>query len=102
MLNLNKEFLNVGKMPIGKTQNIEIKIGRKLYYVDVDKNRDSACIDFYKKIGTDRTRQSKYNIDGILGVFVKPDALLNRTFFEQIEEIEKAQMIYSKWSNVIK
>lgn len=49
MLNLNKEFLNIGKLPNGKTQNIEVKIGRKSYYVDVDKNYKNACVDFYKK-----------------------------------------------------
>lgn len=102
MINLNKEFLNIGKLPNGKTQNIEIKIGRKLYYVDVDKNCESACIDFYKKIGTDRKNQSKYGVDGVLGVFVKIDALLGRDFFEEIEDIDKAQKIYRKWGNVIK
>lgn len=102
MLNLNKEFLNIGKLPNGKTQNIEVKIGRKLYYIDVDKNCDSACVDFYKKIEADRTKQSKYSVDGVLGVFVKVDAFLGRDFFEQILEIKKAQEIFSKWGNVIK
>ncbi len=102
MLNLNKGFLNIGEFPNGKTHNIEIKIGRKLYYVDVDKNCDSACIDFYKKIGTERKKQSKYSVDGVLGVFVKIDALLGRAFFEEIKDIEKAQKIYRKWGNVIK
>lgn len=102
MLNLNKEFLNIGKLPNGKTQNIEVKIGKKLYYVDVDKNCEVSCVDFYKKIGADRTKQSKYGVDGVLGVFVKVDALLGRDFFEQIEEIKKAQEIYGKWGNTIK
>lgn len=102
MLNLNKEFLNIGKLPNGKTQNIEVKIGRKLYYIDVDKNCDSACVDFYKKIGAERTKQSKYGVDGVLGVFVKVDAFLDREFFNQISEIKKAQEIFNKWGNVIK
>lgn len=102
MINLNKELLDIDKLQNGKTQNIEVKVGKKLYYVDVDKNCDSACVDFYQKVGTNRKNQSKYSVDSVLAVFVKTDALLDRAFFEEIEEIKKAQEIYRKWGDQLK
>lgn len=101
-LNLNHECFKIGDLPNGKTQNIELKIGQKLYYVDIDKNHNSASLDFYKKNKTDRIKQSKYSSNGVLTVFIKTDAILNRKFFEEINNIKKAQEIYDKWGDKIK
>lgn len=101
MLNLNERYLDVKRLDFGKTQNIEVKIGRNLYYVDVNKNQDRAVIDFYPKTTKNRNGQSKYS-GGVLGVAVKPEAALGREFFEDIEQIKAAQEVMFKWRGAIK
>lgn len=103
MINLNKkEMLFVGRFEFGRTQNIEVKLGRKLYLVDIDKSSHNTSIDFYKKQGPDRGTYSKYGVeDSVLGVEVKNDAMLDRSFFEHIKEIYDAQRIYSKFSSIL-
>lgn len=92
ILNLNKgETLKIEELRNGKTQSIEVRLGRKLYYIDVDKHMTCASIDFYKKVCKDRTKQSKYDDNMIASaVFVKNSAVLGKTFFEHISEFEKA------------
>ena len=97
-INLNHELLFVGDFPYGKTQNIEVKLGRKNYMVDIDRNSNSAMIDFYHKKGEDRNSYSKYGTDSTLAIKVDSKALLDRDFFEHIEEIGAAQRIYDRFS----
>lgn len=102
MINLNKESIYISDYESGRTQNIEVRLGRKLYLVDIDKSSNSTFIDFYKKEGTDRGAYSKYGVDdSVLGVQVKNDAMLDRSFFEHIKEIYDAQRIYSKFSSIL-
>lgn len=103
MVNLNRnEYLNVKALDYGKTQNIIVKLGRCLYYVDVNKNNDSANVDFYKKTSPERNKQSKYSTDGTLGVTVKNDSFLNREFFDNISKIKDAQNVYRRFGNILK
>lgn len=93
MVNLNKEGLYMSLFPYGKTQNVEVRIGRKLYMVDVDRNAHSAYVELYKRVAADRETYSKYSFDAdMVGITVKPDAVLTREFFEEIKEISKAQI----------
>lgn len=101
MLNLNERYLDVKRLGFGKTQNIEVKLGRRFYYVDVNKNQDSAVIDFYPKTTKSRNDQSKYS-GGVLGVSVKPEAALGREFFEDIKQIKAAQEVMFKWRQTVK
>ena len=103
IFDLNHERLFIGSLPCGKTQNIVARLGRQLYYIDVDKNGASALVELYKKIGTDRTKQSKYEPrSNIHRVFVKPDVMLDREFFENIAKIQEAQRICSEYGRVLR
>ena len=103
MYNLNHDLIFIEKFPFGKTQNIEIKMGRSLYLMDVSKSSDSAIVEFYKKLSKDRQSYSKHDKKAERhSVVVKNDAVLDREFFEHISEIEKAQEVYQKYSRKIK
>lgn len=97
MINLNHEFIRVSTFDCGKTQNVECKLGRKTFLLDV--NKDSACtrLDFYKMVGADRKSFSKYSAEAEnVSVIVKNDAVLDRSFFENIKKIAEAQMIVTR------
>ena len=68
IINLNDILgrVDIDKLPYGKNQNIEVRLGRKLYMVDVDKNAQAAHIDFYKKVKSDREKYSKI----VSGIFL--------------------------------
>lgn len=84
----------------GSTQNIEIKIGRKTYLCDVNKNRCNAFIQVFDKLSNNRKSFSKYGTN-LHCVSVKPDAHLKKDFFENIEILEKAQSLYDTYSQVL-
>ena len=89
-INLNHgESLFLHELPFGSTQSIEIKLGRKLFMADVDKNQLSASIDFYQKLNSDRKKYSKY------------EAMLDRHFFEDIKAISEAQRIQRKYNMIL-
>lgn len=91
MINLNNEYIYLWQYTNGRHQNIEVRLGRKLYLVDIYKNSSTTRIDFYKKQGTNRGKYSKYDEGSVLSVYVKPDVMLGRNFFENIREIKEAQ-----------
>ncbi len=101
--NLNHEFgISLKEFKYGNTQNVEVKIGRKTFLVDINKNCSVGCIDVYRKLSKDRSNFSKYDPEANLhSAFVKNDAYLCRNFFEDIENIEKAQYIFRKYGNII-
>lgn len=102
MLNLNKELVFLSKFENGKTQNIECRLGRCLYFIDIEKNAANAHIHFYKKIKKNRNDFSKYDANSKLySIRIKNDALLDREFFENIAEIAKAQHIADKYSQIL-
>ena len=101
-INLNHyPFLSIKELPCGFTQNIEIKIGRKTYMVDVNKNNSSALVEFYEKLNSNRQRYSKYEAN-LQTVFVKTDSNLNKNFFENFSEIAKSQKIIENWSREVR
>lgn len=94
MLNLNKESIYIGNFKNGKTQNIECRLGRRLYYIDIDKDCFSTYIELYKKVKKNRHDFSKYDPEAEKhDVCVKNNAVLSRDFFENMAEIERAQFI---------
>ena len=101
-INLNHDSFNIGELDYGSTQNIEIKIGRKIYLCDVNKNRNYAFIQVYNKPSNDRKSFSKYSDGANLHcVSVKPDAHLKKDFFENIAMLEKAQSLYDTYGQVL-
>ena len=101
MINLNHgELLVVERFSFGKTQNIEVKLGRKIYLVDIDRNVASAFISFYPKQSNERTAYSKYSGE-IESVFVNNTACLDREFFENIKVIEKAQKTITRFQRYL-
>ena len=104
IINLNDILgrVDVSALPYGKNQNIEVRIGRKLYMVDVDKDALLAHLDFYKKVKSDRTKYSKYDPEAeMVSVTVRNDVRLDKNFFENIEEISKAQTVYVRFGNFL-
>ncbi len=101
-INLNHgEALFLHELPFGSTQSIEIKLGRKSFMADVDKNQSSASIDFYRKLNSDRKKYSKYEAMVAGAVFVRNDAMLDRHFFEDIKAISEAQRIQRKYNMIL-
>lgn len=101
IVNLNNTDIYLCCFPCGKTQNIKIKIGRKLYYLDIDKNGGSAFIDFYNYCKSDRKAFSKYDKEANrCGMWVGNDARLTKDFFENIYEIKKAAQLMEKYTQV--
>lgn len=90
--NMNHESLFLNEIPFGKNYKISLKIGRRNYFLDVNKSSESASIDLYPANAI-----SKYACNSILCVKVKNDAMLTRDFFEEIEAIKKAQEIQQKY-----
>lgn len=102
VINFNEiaTFINLEKLPSGKNQNIEIKIGRTFYMLDVDKDYYSCFVEMYKKADKDRNKYSKYaNMIG--SIRVKSDALLSRKVFENIKTIQLAQSTISEYSSIL-
>ena len=91
MINLNKDDIYLWKYGHGDTQNIEVRLGHKLYMIDIYKDCSITRIDFYKKQSANRCNYSKYGNGSVLSVRVKPDVILDRKFFENIREIKEAQ-----------
>ncbi len=101
-INLNHgEALFLHALPFGSTQSIEIKLGRKSFMADVDKNQSSASIDFYQKLNSDRKKYSKYEAMVADTVFARNDAMLDRHFFEDIKAISEAQRIQRKYNMIL-
>ena len=93
--NLNNTFIFLGQLPSGKHQGIEIKVGRKNYLLDIEKDCASACIDLYRK-------NSKYaDPDSVLAVFFEPNAIISKDIILNLKEMEKAQSIYRKYNENI-
>lgn len=101
IVNLNKTDIYLNGFQCGKTQNVKIKIGRKLFLLDIDKNSNSSCIDFYNYCKSDRKAFSKYDKEANnCRVFVENNAILTKEFFENIYEIEKAARLMEKYTQV--
>lgn len=101
MLNLNNSMLSLRDLPFGKTQNLELKIGRKTYLCDIEKDSSSAFVELFDKLPGKRENFSKYDAN-LHSAHVKPDAVLDRDFFEHIAEIEAAQRVISRYRYELK
>lgn len=92
VVNMNHGLLMVSDYPNGHTHRIPVRIGRKLFYMDISKNAISANIELYTY-----SPWSKYGAPFHHSITVKPAAILDRKALEKVAEIEAAQQIYRQF-----
>lgn len=103
MINLNKESVFIAEMPFGKTQNIECRLGRNLYMIDVDKNACTVHVSFYRRLNRDREKYSKYDPAAqCCMVTVAQKAILDRKFFKNIYTISTAQCVCNRYAEYLR
>ena len=102
MINLNKQSVFIAEMPFGKTQNIECRLGRSLYMLDVDKNACTVHVSFYRRLNSEREKYSKYDPAAqCCMVSVAQKAILDRRFFENIHKISDAQSVCNIYADYL-
>lgn len=101
VININHNTIFLSNYKPGKHQNIIIRIGRKLYYMDIEKNATNAHIDLYN-YKKNRGKMSKYDAAAELHtITVKSNTYIDRDLLQHIEGIEKAQQVYYKYKNIV-
>jgi hypothetical protein len=98
IINLNHRDFNLSTLPYGKTQNIRVKVGRRIYLMDADKSALSITIDIYNELSKVRNAFSKYSEEADLKslTFVK-NCLLSRDLVENFAELQKAVSMVEKY-----
>lgn len=98
--NLNKQSLYLNDLPNGKNQNLILKVGKKYYYCDINKNALDSFVEIYdyKK---DRKNFSKYNANRKSFFTKSNNFLLSKNIVENINEIIKAINILSKFDGIL-
>lgn len=99
IINLNHRAFDLSALPMGKTQNIRVKVGRKIYLMDADKTALSITADIYNKISKDRNTFSKYSEKANLKrLALVTDCYLTRDLVENFAELEKAVALVKKYA----
>ena len=97
IINLNHTIIRLEDFPYGKTQDLIVKVGRKLYYMDINKDKLFATVDIYNYCG-ERSSFSKYGSKADMHfIYLEPVGLIDRDLFEHAAEIEKAQTLLTKY-----
>lgn len=98
IINLNHRDFHLRTLPMGKTQNIHLKVGRKLYLMDADKNALSITVHIYNELSKKRNTFSKYDEKANLKslTFVN-DCILSRDLVDNFTELEKAVSLVKKY-----
>ena len=98
IINLNHQDFNLSTLPYGKTQNIQLKVGRKIYLMDTDKSALSITVDIYNEISKNRNTFSKYSDKANLkSLRLANDCFLSRDLVEDFDELEKAVSLVDKY-----
>ena len=100
IINLNHRDFNLSTLPTGKTQNIRVKVGRKIYLMDADKSALSITVDIYNELNKVRNTFSKYDEKANLKslTFVN-DCILTRDLVENFAELENALALVKKYKS---
>lgn len=108
MLNLNHYALDLGSLPNCRV-SMEIKIKHRYYNLDINKNKSYASIGFSKRplMNGKNSRNIAAEVeagsnDTPITVIVNRSAELDVDFFEHIEEIKQAQLVYQKYEHILK
>lgn len=98
IINLNYKNFHLKTLPMGKTQNIRLKVGRKFYLMDADKNALSITVHIYNELNKKRNTFSKYDEQANLKslTFVN-NCILTRDLVENFAELEKAVSLVKKY-----
>ena len=93
------KMIRINKLDYGKSI-FKIKVGRKKYFLQLDKNIDGCSIDYWKyHKDYDKTKYGLGNVEDYhFGVNVKNNFVINREFFNEYEEINKLINLYEKYS----
>jgi hypothetical protein len=100
IINLNHSDFNLSTLPMGKTQNIRVKVGRKIYLMDADKSALSITVDLYNKLSKERNTFSKYDEEADLkSLRLVKNCLLTRDLVENFAELKKAIALVEKYKS---
>ena len=100
IINLNHRDFNLSTLPMGNTQNIRLKVGRKFYLMDVYKNALSITVDIYNELSKRRSSFSKYSEKAELkSLTLVNDGRLSRDLVENFAELEKAISLVEKYKS---
>ena len=98
IINLNHRDFDLTTLPMGKSQNIRVKVGRKIYLMDVDKNALSITIDIYNELSKKRNAFSKYSeVANLKSLTLAVDCRLSRDLIENFAKLEKAVSLVKKY-----
>lgn len=98
IINLNHRDFHLRTLPMGKTQNIRVKVGRKIYLMDADKSALSITVDIYNELNKVRNNFSKYDEQADLkSLTLVNNCLLSRDLVENFAELEKAVSVVKKY-----
>lgn len=98
IINLNHRDFNLSTLPMGKSQNIRVKVGRKVYLMDADKSALSITVDIYNELSKKRNTFSKYDEKANLkSLTLVNNCLLSRDLVENFAELEKAVSLIEKY-----
>ena len=99
-INFNHRSLWLSELPRGRIQNIKIKYGRTIKYMDVEKDSSSVFIHVYDYVSKDRCSFSKYGKANLKSLRVDARVrcnIINREFVENFSEIADAQAVVCKY-----
>ena len=100
IINLNHRDFNLSTLPMGKSQNIRVKVGRKVYLMDVDKSALSITVDIYNELSKKRNNFSKYSEKAELkSLTLVKNCRLSRDLVENFAELEKALTLVKKYKS---
>lgn len=100
--NLNAEMIYLGALKNGRYQDIPMRVGRVTYMCDIVKDNHCVKFDLYKKVNKDRGSYSKYGAAADMhSVMVKPNAIIDRAFCENIAQIAAAQAVCRKFDDTL-
>ena len=100
IINLNHRDFNLSTLPMGKSQNIRVKVGRKVYLMDADKSALSITVDIYNELSKKRNTFSKYSEKANLkSLRLVKNCLLSRDLVENFAELEKALALVKKYKS---
>ncbi len=98
IINLNHQDFHLSTLPMGKTQNIRLKVGRKVYLMDADKSALSITVDIYNELSKKRNTFSKYDERANLkSLTFVTDCILTRDLVNNFTELEKAVSMVKKY-----
>ncbi len=97
--NLNHEIISVNDFPYGKTQAVIVKVGKRQYYIDVDKCSQSITLSVYDVVSKARKTFSKYDANlRFITLSTKNLHYIDRQFMSDLDEIILADKLVKKYN----